>query len=47
MNSASKRFCEDLESRRVAFEPPTDPLSDPDFIDLLSRTYRREPTTAA
>ena len=41
------RFYTDLEGRGEAFEPPAEPLIDQAFIDLLSRTYRREPTTAA
>ena len=38
------RFCDDLSDRDIAFTRPADPLTDPDWIDLLSRTYIREPT---
>lgn len=41
-----KRFHADLERRGAFCKPPVDPLTDQDFIDLLSRTYRREPSTA-
>ena len=38
------RFAADLEARGIAHAQPDDPLHDQDFIDTLSRTYRREPT---
>jgi hypothetical protein len=39
-----QRFRDDLERRGVACELPAEPLTDQAFIDLLSRTYRREPS---
>ena len=41
-----KRLYADLERRGVVCEPPADPLTDQDFIDLLSQAYRREPIPA-
>jgi len=38
------RFGADLDAREVAFETPSDPLRDADFVQLLSRVYGREPT---
>ena len=38
------RFTTDLEARGVAFERPVEPLTDEAFIDVLSKTYKREPS---
>jgi hypothetical protein len=32
-------FVEDLRARAIAFEVPTDPMTDPAFIALLAKTY--------
>jgi len=34
----------DLKKRGVAFEEPTDPINDPAFIEVLTRTYAMRPT---
>jgi hypothetical protein len=39
-----ERFCDDLSERGVSFQRPAEPLTDPDWIDLLARNYIREPT---
>ena len=41
------RLLDDLARRGLAAQRPTEPASDPEFIDLLSRAYRREPGLAA
>ncbi len=47
LDDALDRFYRDLEARGIDFDRPEDPLRDEPFIDLLSATYRREPSTAA
>jgi hypothetical protein len=38
------RFGSDLASRGIAFRAPADPLHDEAFVELLTRSYVREPT---
>jgi len=38
------RFGDDLSQRGIDFAPPEDPTLDPDFIELLSRSYMQTPT---
>ncbi len=38
------RFYADLEARGIPFDRPPVPLDDEAFIDLLSRTYKRDPS---
>jgi hypothetical protein len=40
-----ERFSADLACRGVVCELPDEPLTDQDFIDQLSKTYRREPSS--
>jgi hypothetical protein len=42
-----QRLYDDLEERGVSFEAPEDPLRDPDFVDLLSREYVRQPVSTS
>lgn len=42
-----RRIYADLDERAVAYARPADPLRDPDFVDLLSRTYGRAPAPVA
>jgi hypothetical protein len=44
LTTVFERFYTDLRAREVAFEIPTDPLTDGTFITTLSDTYVREPT---
>ncbi len=41
---AFERFYRDLERRQVSFRRPQLPLEDPDFVEVLSQTYIRDPT---
>jgi hypothetical protein len=38
------RFYTDLEARGIPFDRPPDPQGDEAFIDLLSSTYKRDPS---
>lgn len=38
------RFYTDLTRREVPFRQPSSPLDDPEFVEILSATYVREPT---
>ena len=39
-----ERLYADLHARGVAFERPSDPIADPNLVDLLSATYVKAPT---
>ena len=39
-----ERFYTDLDARGVEFERPTEPLTDPAFIDVLAGAYVQEPS---
>lgn len=42
-----RRFTDDLASRGIAVTLPDDPLRDPEFMQVLQRTYVRYPAAAA
>jgi hypothetical protein len=43
LDAVLARFADDLDRRGIDFEPPSDPLHDEPFVDLLTASYVRAP----